>query len=69
MKKTNIDNYYRQNDGSIINTNNAELNQYLESRKRLKHLLTQEEKMLELETKVDSLDSKLNLILEKLSNG
>ena len=35
-KNTDIPNYVKQEDGAVINTNNAELNQYLEAREALK---------------------------------
>jgi len=60
-------NYQRQNDGSVINTNTAELNSYLEARKRIKNLQEQEKRIESLEKTVEGLDLKLNLILEKLS--
>jgi len=69
MKKTNIPNYYKQEDGAIINTNNEELKQYLDARQNLREKEKQQKRFNELEDKVQSLDSKLDLILEKLSNG
>jgi len=67
MKKTNVPNYYKQEDGAVINTNKAELNQYLEARERLREKEKQKKRFNELENKVQNLDSKLDLILEKLS--
>ena len=68
-KNTDIPNYVKQEDGAVINTNNAELNQYLEAREALKTKRDQQRRFNELEEKVEGLDNKLNLILEKLSNG
>ena len=66
---TDIPGYKKRADGFIINTNNGELNQYIEARESLRAHKNQTEKIEELETKLKSLDGKLDLILEKISNG
>jgi len=69
MKKTNIANYVINEDGAIINTDNIELQLYLDNREKLRNTKETQDRFEDLEGKVKNLDSKLDLILEKLSNG
>jgi len=67
MKQTDIPGYSKRNDGVVINTNNAELQQYLEARERVRSTKEINQKVEELEERFENLDNKLDLILEKLS--
>jgi len=69
MVKTDIPNYYKKDDGCVINTNNAELEQYMAGRDRIIKERDNYRRVNALEEKVEGLDNKLDLILEKLSNG
>jgi hypothetical protein len=61
--------YVRQDDGAVINTNNAELNTYLEARRRLRDKEVHEKKLSDLEDKVKSLDDKLQVILDHITKN
>jgi len=69
LQKTNVPNYYKKDDGCIINTNNAELEQYLSQRQKFIENRENQRRVAALEEKVEGLNNKLDLILEKLSNG
>jgi hypothetical protein len=61
--------YIRQDDGCVINTNEAELNSYMEARERLRAQKEQEKKLSDLENKVESLDEKLQIILDHITKN
>lgn len=67
MIRTEKDNIYRQSDGLLINKDESGYNLYMAERERLKNEQSQKQKIQELENKFNSMDHKLNLILEKLN--
>ena len=66
LTKTDIPNYFKSEDGTVLNTNNAELDQYLENRRIIQKQKNSESRFQNLEKEVEGLNSKLDLILEKL---
>lgn len=67
MKKTNVDGYVKAENGLVINTKEAELNSFLASRQRLKDSMKDKADIGKLSKRVDSIENKLDLILEKLN--
>ena len=66
LTKTDVPNYFKTEKGVVINTNDGELTQYLLKRTAKRKLAENEERFESIEKQVEGLNSKLDLILEKL---
>lgn len=60
--------YKKQDDGAVINTSDAELQAYMSARSQLLAKKEQDKKLSDLENKVESLDAKLQVILDHITN-
>ena len=69
LTKTNVPNYYKTQDGAVINTDEGSLAQYKAQREKLLREKQEKEKIKALENRVSGIEDKLDLILEKLTNG
>lgn len=68
MDKTNIPFYKKdQSTGAVYNTNQNDLDQYYAKREKVLKEQENNDKILKLEEKVNSLDEKLDLILQKIT--